>query len=412
MPEQDKRNISTIIWTYSAKEEATFKQMLASFGQKYEFKSRDLQLFILAQANILFRTENGQVFLRIKEGETGESGKEQYLEEIMLTKRTIFLSHNVKSVEGSEDIPPGILLDYSSADHSQHQEMMSDIDRASSEEELLRLAQQWVDIYSKNFKDELIRRAKQYVLNLFLTLSIDIRSIQNIWEKKEFDRLKELLKRLCGQWEGELSVLHSPDSQLFRFWYLLAGNDFNWEASNLRAPGDVFLPEDQYQKVAQPLWKWIKFFYGDASPEDSKAWPALIELSGLKQQGEKFAEDPSATIARFIRILRVIVKGENPHWWLQALAAKSKSYPGAKPLDYLWHLLATTDLEAHVIYQLSLGRPDYRGIENYLSKLNPTHENNAPGSFFEWLYRLNGSFDELKEEIKSLKSYEQIRSSD
>lgn len=378
--------------------------MLSSFGQNYKFKNGGLQLFVLAQENIAFRTENSQVFLRIKAGTAGENSGEDYLEEINLSQQTIFLSHNLGVVEGSEHIPAGTLLDYSSADQSHHQEMMSDIERISSEEGLVLLAHEWVDHYFKDFKEELIRRAKQYALNLFLTLSIEIRSIQNIWEKKELDRLEELLEELSGQWERELSVSHSPDSQLFRFWYLLAGNNFIWEENGFHTPGDVFLPMDNYQKVAQPLWNWIKFFYGDNAVDNSEAWPKLLQRAGAKQQNQKFAEDSSSEIVRFVKILRIIVKSENPHWWLQALANKSESTHSAKPLDYLWYLLATTNLDPHKIYQLSLGKPDYGGIETHLSELKQTHQSATINSFFEWMNRLNGTFDDLKEEIKNLDS--------
>lgn len=402
MPEQNKRKISTIFWTYSPREEAIFKKLLSSFGQNYKFKYGDLQLFILAQDNIAFKTESDQVLLRIKAENAGENNNGHFIEEIKLSEQTIFLSHNLGVVEGSEHIPAGTLLDYSSADHSQHQKMMSDIEGVSSEEELVHLAQEWVNIYFRDFKEELIRRTKHYALNLFLTLSIDIRSIQNIWEKKEIDRLKELLERISGQWERELSVSHSPDSQLFRLWYLLAGNNLIWGKNGLHPPGDVFLPKDQYQKMAQPLWDWINFFYGDNTVDNSEAWPALLELSGLKQQDQKFSKESSTEIVRFVKILRIIVKNENPHWWLKALAEKSDTTHSAKPLDYLWYLLATTDLDPQRIYQLSRNKPDYERLETHLSDLKQTHQSASINSFFEWLHYLNKTFDELRKEIKNL----------
>ena len=411
MPEQNKRKISTIIWTYSSKEEAAFKKMLSSLGQTYQFNAGGLQLWVLAQTHIFFEKDNGQIFLRIKAGVTEQNNGEQFIEEIQLDNQTILLSHDLGSVEGFEHIPAGALLDYSSADYALHQKMMSGLERVNNVGALIHLAQDWVDVYFKDYKEELIRRAKQYALNLFLTLSIEVRSIQNIWEKKELDRLQKLLAALSEQWEGELSVSHSPDSQLLRFWYLLAGEHFNWQEKDLCPPGDVYLPVDQYQKVAQPLWEWIKFFYGDAFEETSEAWTKLLELSGLEQQGQKFAEVSSATIAKFIDILKVIIKSENPHWWLQALATKSKSdHP--RPLDYLWYLLATTDLEPRIIDKLSLGKPDYAGIEAHLSELKQTQQDAAINNFYEWLHSLNRAFDELKEEIKNLESYEPIGSFD
>ncbi|MCB0295248.1 MAG: hypothetical protein KDG51_08410, partial [Calditrichaeota bacterium] len=236
-------------------------------------------------------------------------------------------------------------------------------------------------------------------LNLFLTLCIDIRSIQNLWHKRESSRLKKLLDQLAQSWQVPLSFSRSPYAQLIRFWYVLAGQKVHWGKIGLTPPADVFLPREKWYKPEKDLYSWLLAYRGHAMPPEEGAWEQLVDLSGLVQVGEKFTKKKTSCIANFVGALELLVKSPDPHIWLRDLDALAGRKHKGTPLTFLWYLLALAETNQIPVAALQKKKFSYDHLHQELARLTGMNSGIVIDDFWGWVNALNAMFDELHQAI-------------
>jgi hypothetical protein len=398
----------TIIWTYTRSEKETFESKQEFIGCWLEHNSTPCRLFIYNQKCVEFNKENGGVkIVFYTNASKPQCPERSEVDSLDLSLGITLFHHNWRAIKGSELVPREItVLDYSSTDRSHHPRMLEDITGVKTAENFIDIAMKWIGIYKKDDASDLIRRAQHSSLNLFLMTGIDVRSIENVWQKRELERLKHLCEELAAQWKGYPPVSHSPYAQLIRLWYLIAGKNLDWKKMKIPLPVDVSLPRDNVDTVAQCLLDWMKFFGRTKRPEQKiESLRELLRLSGLKISGFKFEADSSAPILNFSWVLEIIVNSEHPHLWLETLAnlmKESDREKAEKPLNYLWHLLSAAENSPINTKTLIIKGLSYPQFRRTLLRLKSNEQNPSTTNFFDWLNKLSQNFDQLEKELNSL----------
>jgi hypothetical protein len=398
----------TIIWTYTRSEKEVFESNREFVGRWIEHPGKACRLFIYNQNCVEFKKDNDAIKIVFLTG-TGKpqcpEGSE--IESFDLGAGVTLFHHGWRTIIGNKFVPENItVLDYSSTDLPHYTWMLEDITGVQTAEDFIDIAIKWTGIYKKDDASDLIRRAQHSSLNLFLMTGIDVRSVENVWQKRELERLKHLCEELAALWKGYPPVSHSPCAQLIRLWYLIAGKNLDWKKMKIPLPVDVSLPGDNLDTVTQCFFDWMKFFGRTKHPEQKfESLRKLLRLSGLKISASQFEVDFSAPIVNYTRVLEVIVNSEFPHLWLEALAnlmEESGLKKAEKPLNYLWHLLAAAEnspTNAKKLLQKDLSYPQFRRA---LLRLQSMKQKPPETSFFDWLNKLSQNFDQIEKELNNL----------
>ena len=388
----------TIVWTYQAsqsREHDSFAPLGHLHGKWIEDPQEKLRLLVAPQQQIEFAAKGESVWLRFKKGDWPMPA-----DDLELKHGVILLHHDKSMIRGYELIPQAVnVLDYSSSDASRYREMLQDVKDIRSRESLVQIAGKWIGVYAEAGKHYMLRQVRHTALNLFLTLCIDIRSIQNLWHKRESSRLKKLLDQLAQSWQVPLSFSRSPYAQLIRFWYVLAGQKVHWGKIGLTPPADVFLPREKWYKPEKDLYSWLLAYRGHAMPPEEGAWEQLVDLSGLVQVGEKFTKKKTSCIANFVGALELLVKSPDPHIWLRDLDALAGRKHKGTPLTFLWYLLALAETNQIPVAALQKKKFSYDHLHQELARLTGMNSGIAIDDFWGWVNALNAMFDELHQAI-------------
>jgi hypothetical protein len=397
----------TIIWTYTRSEKGAFESNREFIGRWMEHPEKLCRLFMYNQSCVEFKKKDDEIKIVFFTGaDKPQCPEGSEIESLNLVAGVTLFHHGWRNIKGNKLVPEEItVLDYSSTDQPHHARMLEDITGVKTAENFIDVAMKWTGIYKKDDASDLIRRAQHSSLNLFLMTGIDVRSIENVWQKRELERLKHLCEELATQWKGYPPVSHSPYAQLIRLWYLIAGKNLDWKKMKIPLPVDVSLPRDNLDTVAQCLFDWMKFFGRTKRPEQKfESLRELLRLCGLKIFGSKFEVDSFAPILSFTRVLEVIVNSEHPHLWLEALAnLMEESYreKAEKPLNYLWYLLAAAKISqtnTKALIKKDLSYPQFRRT---LLRLKSIEQKSPKADFFDWLNKLSQNFDQIEKELNS-----------
>lgn len=388
----------TIVWTYQSgqsRERDSFAPLGHLHGKWIEDPHQNLRLLVAPQKQVEFAAEGETVWLRFKKGDWPMPA-----DNLELKHGVILLHHDKSMIPGYELIPQTVnVLDYSSSDASRYRDMLQHVKRIRSREELMQIAWKWIGVYAEVDKNHILRQVRHSSLNLFLTLCIDIRSIQNLWNKRESSRLKKLLDQLSKAWQVPLSFSRSPYAQLIRFWYVLAGQKVNWKKMGLTPPADVFLPREKWYKPEKDLYSWLQAYRGHEAPPRVGAWDKLVDISGLVQIGDNFTKKKTSSMVSFVLVLELLVKSPDPHIWLRDLDDLAGRKHEGTPLTFLWYLLAQAEENEILITALQKNKFSYDRLHQELAQLAGMNAEIMIRDFWEWVNALNAVFDDLHQSI-------------
>ncbi|NIU00665.1 MAG: hypothetical protein GWN62_13585, partial [Aliifodinibius sp.] len=318
------------------------------------------------------------------------------LKEIELLEGIILFHHNWKEIPGNEYIPAEVMvLDYSSTDSAIYPQMMTEVQETKTEQNIIEVAQKYVNIYNNEFKIDPIRRLKHRAMNLFLPLNVDIQNIRSLWQKKNDYEIERVFRELIELWKGSAPYSRSPYAELLRLWYMLVGEELEWTKLGSGTPHDVYLPKDRSGKE-QPLLFWLANFYSDTAIQQLEPWLSILKISGLIYDDRRYEVNDSACILNFTKVIHHIVSSGKSQNWLHTLSALASDEDNSDPLRVLWRILSGLETNEYDVGFLFDEIQNFDELKTELAKIAIQNYQIKIRDFSEWLNSLNKHFEKLQ----------------
>lgn len=188
--------------------------------------------------------------------------------------------------------------DYSSRDPYYH-DFWHDIRTAENCCQLVARMDDWVArLWEQTSIAEPIGRLKHRVFDQIGPIAKDIEILQVLYERHEWQEVKEHLNSLKREWQGEFPASHSLRSYLARMWYLMFGDHFAWDDLGIAPPADVNLIPAGYG-TRLPLFEILRIGRMGALDKTS-AWIRLLDLLQVSRSDEqRFACKAGHGVVRF-----------------------------------------------------------------------------------------------------------------
>ena len=292
-------DFKNIIWAYATVDRNFFENnpfMKSLLQKKITFEH--LTLFVLHQDNLLnSKTADSSLAVSIR---CMSEQDRPYIEQVEAIRENVIFIHGESGKAGLLSLLQGnmTILDYSRSDMPYYKQMMENIESVRCTEELERVAYNWVGFYYGQFRSDPIGRIKHRAFHQIGPIVKDIEHLHELLEGHQWREFVAHLERLRDEWQGTFPASQSLKSYLARVWYLMVGENFEWQKLGISPPNDVGLipaAKGEHCCLLEILQRTHK------GPLDSiDEWQALVKLLQLSESGTgTFTLKSGAGVYRF-----------------------------------------------------------------------------------------------------------------